>query len=278
MKYPLKNLFIILSWTILCGILGLIAAPYVDRRVEPLTIDPLLLAGMVIGLMLVGATMWYFLIKKTKIQIDDVFITLTAFVIADLAAHFGVGSSGNWIDNMLALLAVFLIVMSFYAYIVKQMQASWEGTKRYMWASNLFNVLFISAAACLIGSMAPPIAAVLIFAGAAVYDAVAVWKLGTMQVMAHAFLDKRIIPGVGFAKEEEGKFGILGGGDLFFLVFVPVAFFKSSPVMMFWLMGAEFVGLLALFAMSRKEKSYPALPYMFAPIVVVLMTLFVMTR
>ena len=278
LKYPLKNLFIILFWVVLCGVLGLVSAPYVGVRVEPLNVNPLILAGVVIGLMLVGAVMWYFLIKRTKIQIDDVFIPLTAFVIADLAAHFGVGGSGNWIDNTLALVAVFLIAMLFYAYIVKKMQESWEGTKKFMWASNLFNVVFISAVAGLIGAFAPPIAAVIIFLGAAIYDGVAVWKLGTMQVMANAFLEKRVIPGVGFAKDEEGKFGILGGGDLFFLVFVPVAFFKSSSTLMFCLMSAEFAGLLILFALSRKEKSYPALPYMFAPIIPVIVTLFVITR
>jgi presenilin-like A22 family membrane protease len=130
-------------------------------------------------------------------------------------------------------------------------------------------IVLITTIAAMLGSGLSPITVIIVLVAASIYDAWAVWKAKTMQKMAISFLKRSVIPGIAIAKKNaehlkiEKRFGILGGGDLFFLVLVPLSFYKTDVLMTYATMAGLFGGLVFLFFFAKKKAFYPALPFMF---------------
>jgi hypothetical protein len=265
MKHSFFLTLKILGWTAACGLLGFFVAPYVQSKVIVPTANPYLIAGVAIGMLLGSAVLWYFALFKWFKSPKSIDIAMSVAIglaferVCELL--FNIGKSGNWIDNLLAKMCVYIVVAATYYAMIKRMQYRWRWVVGLMWLNNLFMVVTIGLLAAMLGAMLSPFAAILIFIGASIYDAIAVWKIGSMQQMAMKFIRRRIIPGIGVTKQK-GKIGILGGGDLFFLVFVPVSFYKTSMTMMVSTMIGLYVGLVVLFFIARKKEFYPALPFM----------------
>ncbi|MCD4771119.1 hypothetical protein K8R30_01750 [archaeon] len=125
-----------------------------------------------------------------------------------------------------------------------------------------------------------------------IYDAWAVWKSGIMQKMAKFQMEEVKIFG-GFLvpsasdkvkkqikkirtkyknkkipksiknKKFKVSLAILGGGDVIFPIITAGVFMRAyfSIVPALFIIAGAFLGLLAIFLSSKKEKAYPAMPY-----------------
>jgi presenilin-like A22 family membrane protease len=147
-------------------------------------------------------------------------------------------------------------------------------------SSNFLFAIWFGLAAALFGLLFSPVAAVILLAVAAVYDAWAVWKSGHMQSMARGLMNLGIIPGFGVygAVKEGDAIGMLGGGDLLFLAIVPLAFLSSGSVLYATttLLGG-LAGLVYLMVWGDPKKSYPALPYQLAGVAAAISLTFIST-
>jgi presenilin-like A22 family membrane protease len=137
-------------------------------------------------------------------------------------------------------------------------------------------VIALGSAGAVIGWKFSPWIAMLILLAAAVYDAIAVWKLKTMQQMAENFVRLRAFPGFIVPKDEPEKVAMLGGGDTFFITLVAVSFFKTSVPMGVLAAAGMTIAVLLLFVFSEKGKSYPALPYIVAGLLASIATWLIM--
>jgi presenilin-like A22 family membrane protease len=124
-----------------------------------------------------------------------------------------------------------------------------------------------------------------------IYDAWAVWKSGVMQKMAKFQMEELkifggfLIPSVSKKVKEEIKkikqkykkkkiperlkkkkfkvnMAILGGGDVIFPIITSGVFMEAYGIIpaLFIIAGA-FLGLSSIFLISKKEKAYPAMPF-----------------
>lgn len=277
MKHPLKATLTILGWTLLCAVFALAIAPYMQSKAIVPTENPIYIAIAIIVMLGISSVAWYFILKRVKTPkvIEETLGVFNGLVVADLCYRFGwIGVSNRWIDNLLALAVVVLLVMSYYVALIWHMQKKWENVERWLWVSNLYMVVLISSIAAFLGAMVSPLTAIIVLVAASIYDAWAVWKSGTMQKMAINFMKRLVIPGIAVTRKNakhlkiEKRFGILGGGDLFFLVFVPLSFYKSDILTMYATMAGLFGGLVFLFFFAKKKAFYPALPFMFVGMLV----------
>jgi presenilin-like A22 family membrane protease len=257
---------LLLLWSFCAVIIGIGISPFIASKLPNIEASPIVITSVFIGLLLVSAVMWWFFMKKFEpATIDVIFSAGIALALGDLTMQI-IRHTINLPLIVLILLGGLLPMLFYLAYfnLVKKMQTSWEWTKRLTWVSNVFIILVLGFAGAAIGSKLSPWVMMGILFLAAIYDAWAVWKSGTMQKMATYFIDRRIIPGLAVPKQEEGKFALIGGGDILFIIAVAASFFKTSLPMVFisaaWMFGA----VVYLFVASRKEKFYPALPFIFA--------------
>lgn len=276
MKHPMIMNIKLLSWTVLFIIMGLLFAPQFAKSTGQLPVQGgKFVIGLLIGV-LIGAVFWWFAMKKLTIKsIDNIYITMLSVVLSRVIIDvfgfrslIGKGLSGIF---MVVMLYVFVVVAFIHSYksIIYTMRLSWKNTVEFAWESNLFVMTAIVGAAAIVANMMSPAWAIVLLFLVAIYDAVAVWKLGSMQKMAKFFMDRRLFPGIVVPyKHKKEKFALLGGGDVFFIVLVAASFWKTSTVMV-WLSAASMFGaVIALFLASEKNKFYPALPFIFGGVCV----------
>jgi presenilin-like A22 family membrane protease len=257
-----------------------------------------MLLAVLVGACLVGAGIWWLIIKfKNKVKIDAAMATAMMIVAGDVVGALG----GNLVERLFFGVGTGLA----YYWLAKEMQKSWENTKKYLVWSNMLFLIAIAGAGALLGKWLTPTWAVALLGVLAIYDGIAVWQSKHMQKFSTAFMDARVFPGFAVAKEwpprsevrrvtlkgnvvqltkkqkseleatykvleEEGKtgFGIIGGGDIFMMAVVSCAFFAVN-MMQGIVMAACLIGTLAmLFRWSSENKSYPALPYLFVGAIV----------
>ena len=185
------------------------------------------------------------------------FALSVGYFFAQVAGAFGV-TSVWWLIPIMAV-GVFS-----YVWTVLFMRKSWLLTRRLMPLSNLLMMGMMAWIGATLGAFTPPLAALIILAVLAVYDAISVWKTEHMQGWAKEFLKQRIVPGLAVAKRKPESWALLGGGDVFAIIFVAGSFWKSSP----WVSFVSFIGMsgavVLLFLASKKGRFYPALPFILA--------------
>jgi presenilin-like A22 family membrane protease len=270
MKHSLKLTLILLGWAAACGCFGLAIIPFMQSKVGVIpALNPWAIAGAMVAAMVGSGFLWYFFLRNVKKYLLFDVAVIYGLAITSVLHRIGLASGDLTMDTGIELAGVFFAVTTTYYLSIKNMQKGWATTRKWMWVSNLFTIVFIASVAALTGAILPPLAAILILVGMAVYDAWAVWGKKQMMVgLATGFIKQRIIPGIALAKEKEEEFAMLGNGDLFFMVLIPAAFFKSSMPMMYASMIGLFAAIIFLFTFSAKKKFYPALPFMLAGCVI----------
>jgi presenilin-like A22 family membrane protease len=266
MKHSVKQTIKLLAWMFAAIIIAILAAPRMQEKIIVPAANPWFIAGLAVGLMLAGALLWWFLMKKiTPASISIIWCMLLGYASSDIFERMvPFVSAHGWFVRFVILMTVYFCVAYGFYRLTKRMVESWEFTRKYLWVSNLLMITILGMIGAELGAIVSPLAAIIILFGAAIYDAWAVWKSGTMVKMAKYFMDIRVIPGIALAKKEEGEFAILGGGDIFFIALVSTAFYKSSISSMYITAAAMSLAVVALFAASQKKKFYPALPFIFA--------------
>jgi len=249
--------------------LGLALIPFTQTKVvQPPAIAPWLIAVVAITFLVVGAVVWYYVMKRVRVMtVEYAFAIMTAYAATDALRTLVLDHLPWWQQASISV-ASYLFFVYGYIKLVRKMQESWYWTLKLAWISNLYMIVFYAALGTLIGALIPPIAALLILIGAAIYDWVAVRKAGNMIFMANYFTKQRMFPGIVIPKEDPEKFAMLGGGDIFFIILVSTAFFKSNPIVMFTTAIGMTAAVIGLFVLSKKDKFYPALPYILSGCVI----------
>jgi len=208
----------------------------------------------------VGAVFWYLILKLKKKNI----VTLTYSFGMGLLFSSVVDALNIFTNAIMARLIVLVGMFAGYYWFIRFMQMSaWKDIQWKLQLNNFIMLVAMSFVAIQIGKSLKPSIAVLLFFVVAIYDALAVWKLGTMQDMARKFLDNFVIPGIAYAKKRKNTFAILGGGDIFFLLLVPAALASISTRLAIGSALGMFLAIVVLFYISQKKVFYPALPFMF---------------
>lgn len=275
MKHKLSITLRLLAWALFAVVLGLVLIPFAKQDAAALPdVNPWVLAGVVVGIIFAGALFWYFMMQKADVKVVEIlFAAAIGLALSSSTNRILVRqlTQNNWILGLYGGVAAMLFYLLF-MFVAKKMQQSWKNTRRLLPVSNVIMIVVIGFAGASVGSELPPLAAIGLLAVVAIYDAWAVWKSGTMTKMAMYFIEMRMIPGIAIAKKEKGKIALLGGGDILFIVAVAASFYKTDVFMM-WLAAAwMFSAVVYLFIVSEKGKMYPALPYIFAGVVMAYLT------
>jgi len=278
MKHPMKETTKIILWLIALVTVGLYAVPNV-LKVTPTTefVNPLLYIGVLVLAIGFGAVFWSLMMKKLKPENVDIVFSFAVGAITGRALFIFfpfLNNIGEWPSFIAKLL---IMVGGFYVFIklVRTMQKSWEYTKKYVWISNAWVNACIATAGAMIAVDIAPWMAILVLFIASCYDAWAVWKSKTMIKMANYFIGRRIFPGIAVPYRDKRKFAMLGGGDIFFIVLVAASFFRNDPLSMYITAATMTGATMVLFMMSTKDKFYPALPFIFAGLLVGIVLRFV---
>ena len=155
-----------------------------------------------------------------------------------------------------------------------------------IWLHNVLLILTLASLGAVFGAMFSPWTVILIIFVIAIYDFLAV-KFGYMQWMARKLSDAETLPAFfipykfanlkmslkgSFVKDifedrGEKQFSILGGGDIFFPLWLAATVWFASDSMMTLIMGAfSLLGIIATYFIHyfwMKGKATPALPAIF---------------
>jgi presenilin-like A22 family membrane protease len=277
MKHPIKETTKTVLWLIGMVLVGIYAVGNVLKVTPPSDfIDPKVYAIVLISAIGIGAVFWTIVMKKLKPEnVDHVFALAVGAITG--RALFILIPQLNAIGMWPAFIAKLIItVVSYFAFLrlVRTMQKSWPHAQKYAWVSTLWvNVAIATAATMIAVDVAPWVAIVVLFV-IAIYDAWAVWKSKTMIKMAQYFMKRRIFPGIAVPYKDKQKFALLGGGDVFFIVFVATSFFRNDPLTTYVTAATMTVATALLFLVSSKDRFYPALPFIFAGLLVGLLIRF----
>jgi len=228
-------------------------------------ISPGILIGLIIGIVIGSAIAWWYLLKHFKPKNVDwlMGIVIAASVMRVCTLFIPFMDEVSW-TAFIVRAAVTMFFLFGFIYVLRKMQQSWSETLRWYFVVNFLMVFAIATTSIYVGLMMRPWVAAVILLVLAIYDAIAVWKLGSMVQLAQFFMERRIVPAIAIPyKEEEGRFALLGGGDVFAMIFVSVSFWKVDQLAMYCVGIGSFSALVLLLFFSQKKKFYPALPFMF---------------
>lgn len=272
MKHPIYLTLPILGWLIAAVLIGIYAAPFAhESTLNAVSINPFIYIGIILALIVGGAVAWVLMMNHARPKyVDLAFAIGIGLVLTNAAVQFLPEIFDGTLFTQFAArwIMVFSITFIFLS-IIKAMQESWENVLKLSPASNIIIIIVTSVSATLIGTGFSPLIAILLLIGAAIYDAIAVWKTKSMIFMATYLTERRILPGIAVPyPENEGKFALLGGGDIFFIVLVATSFHAVSTLFMY-VTAATMVGaVVLLFFTSKKDTYYPALPFILAGAIV----------
>jgi presenilin-like A22 family membrane protease len=255
MKHDTLTTLKLLAWSFCTVVLGIFLVPLIQQNGVKI---PAMEIGMVlplVGVVLLGAFGWWAIIKYNRLSIAGLYSGFTGVVMFDVVLRF----SPWWYAMLIGVLGG--LTQLFIARAIRN--SDWVEKGKFVPYSNILQSLLLLCVGALLASAFSPIAAFAFLALVAVYDAVAVWKLKTMQKMALSFIEQGVLPGFAVAKEKKDDWALIGGGDIFFIIAVAGSLYKTVgfvPVLI--VAGGMMAALVALFAWSTKGKSYPALPYL----------------
>lgn len=284
MKHPNKITYEMIAWLVGAVFATLFALPFATKNaVQIPDISQISLVGTIIGSVLFGAVMWFFIMRNiSAAKVRYVFTATMALIGVRVLATFFNTLSWFVAIPMGVVLWALLYKLSDLMVNIKERypDRDWkwrlEVYRVLGFANNLFYVFVLPVVGVIYGKMLEPWSAMVIFTAVALYDAWAVWKSGTMVKMAKFFLkDVGVFPGfvIPYAskskkKDEEIALGFLGGGDIFFMSLVPMAFIATSSIIAYSVLGGIFLSIVGIFLFSSKDKSYPAIPFMWVGAVI----------
>jgi presenilin-like A22 family membrane protease len=246
----------ILLWTIISIAFGWWILPMVKESIKiPEGVDIWFVGLFLLIGLAIGTIAWMFILKRWRtygIYIFGISIGLASFELTIKAFK---------VDAFPATLLSVAMAL-FYIRTVMFMRLKWINVLRLYWVANICMMVAIIFGATVGAWRLSPLVAMCLLGLAAVYDAIAVWKTEHMQDMAIKLRDDLTLPGIIVPyKAIENKMAILGGGDIFFVVLVGGSFLKTSQLTAAIVTISMTLSIIVLFLMSKKDKFYPALPF-----------------
>lgn len=265
-------------WTFAAVVLSIFMLPFISVKTASLEVNPWLLAAMMIIIILGSAAAIILVMTKWKVMnpifkkaLAGIGICIYGFAVGNglLQALQGLRIISNIGDVravaievagiLTALLMVYLIHKKFKLPVVLRI-------------NNVLMVCLLSYAGAEFATKLSLFTAMTLLCAVAVYDAIAVWKLGTMQQMAQGLAESGIIPGIGIPhidKKGKPQARLLGGGDVLFICMLTCVLLLKAPqaVAIGGFLGM-FLGLMGLLFGAKKDVAYPAIPFILAGLVV----------
>ena len=265
MKHPWKITSSIFLWLITSVILAIWAAPYaVDTlAIGRATMRPVVWIITVVVLILLGALMWTFMIKKANPKTIDVTFAVGLGLVASRGITIFFPELNTGMYGLLSRFILMTLFASMFMGMLLLMRKNWAWSIRLSPVSNLFMIWTTVIAATIIAVDVPGWVTLVILGLAAIYDAWAVWKSKTMIHMAKFFIKRRILPGIAIPYKNKEEFALLGGGDVFFVVLVSISFYQTSVIYTLTIASGMILAIAGLFLFSKKDTFYPALPFIF---------------
>jgi presenilin-like A22 family membrane protease len=267
MKHTKFETIILLAWLLVSIVIGLSFA----RIAEPISFGGfggedggLSIIIIAIAVILLGTLMWMTMLKLKPKHVPLIFSFGMGALYGSLLGDFLIPTQNIFARGAM----LFGSWVAYYIIIRKIRNTKWAETKRWIHLNNLIMICGIGFVAAQFAATLKPWVAILFFALVAIYDAIAVWKLKSMQKMAIGLIDLGIIPGIAVGKRTKKQgYALLGGGDIFFLVVVAGSMVRYSPGMAITTAIGIFTSIVLLFVNSQRKKFYPALPFMFVGMV-----------
>jgi len=256
MKHDFKTTSILLIWTIASIVFGISLVPLMSSVALPGQVSGWELAGMMIISVAIGTLVWFGILKFANKYTEIVMGVALGLMWSSLIGALG----GSVWRRLLAYFAA----MIGYICCIKLIQRDWKNAWWTAELANMYVVIAIAAAGASFAGRLAPWIAITLLGVIALYDAVAVWKTKHMQDFAMKFIEKGIVPGIGVPKKKKGKWALLGGGDIFFIVVVAGSFAKTSWPAVWISAFCMTSAVILLFAFSSPKKFYPAIPFIFA--------------
>jgi hypothetical protein len=147
----------------------------------------------------------------------------------------------------------------------------WAIRKSMWWGTTLrvntvLMLLVFGSAAAMISQYLTVLWAVALLAGIAIYDAVAVWMVQSMQKMVKDLKRIGFLPAITLPRGKKDEIALLGGGDVVFIAVIAIVFARDTQFGAAVTTGM-LASVIALFFAAEKGKSYPAIPFIFAGMV-----------
>ncbi|MBR9700384.1 hypothetical protein GOV11_00795 [Candidatus Woesearchaeota archaeon] len=271
MKHTIRETTELMAWILTAVIFGMLVIPIAQPIIPPMAGGDVSLqwqvVAVIVGAILFGAVLVTYLIRKRLFKgpwVRSIFSLSVAFILTDLATWSGV------VTNTTGRIFVYLIAFWGFLFVSTRI-ADKKAIPLNVRTSNIFILLTLGTVGASLAKTLTPLYALLLFSVVAVYDYIAVFKIGTMQEMAIGIISSGILPGLAVPKKAgKGKkkkslynFAFIGGGDIFFFVLVAGSFFLQDPGLGISIGTGMFLALTGLFVAGDKKKSYPALPYMY---------------
>lgn len=261
MKHKFMDTLQLLMWCVTCIFIGILLAGPLEKLQPSASseVNPYVLAAVIVGFILLGAVFWTYAMKRFQPKwIDAGFALVVSYAVVD--ALYRLVLTETILYRVFALVP-FTVIFLTIIYGAKMMRKSWKSAFVLMPFINSIMIVFFAIVAARIGNMLTPLVALLALGGAAVYDMWAVWRSKKMIKMANYFVERRIFPMIAVPTAKEGRFALLGGGDLFFIIIVAVSFMKTSPFISALTTIGMTASVVGLFLFAKKGRMYPALPY-----------------
>lgn len=254
MKHELKYTTYLVCLTAIAGLLAFFLTPYaVVDNLEMAQANP----WVVLGVVVVSMTLGTFAFLKLQKNFEKWFDAIMIFLLTDATLMFT-----NMFIETTAIQSAIQFAITFtilYWGLLKPMQ---KDDENIMWAAHFWNFFILFAFVGIglkLGLLLPLWASITFLAVAAIYDWWAVYKTKHMVSLAKGFVNRRLVPGF-FLRKRSGKFALLGGGDIFFIVMLTAGLHTISATMAAFGLTGMLIGLIVLFAISSEKKFYPAIP------------------
>ena len=223
----------------------------------------------------IGTLVLLFFAKKKKQNWWRIWFLVAAWMTITVSLQALFGSDSFWLSALAAILAL------------------WKVYKPNMIVHNLTEIFVYTGIVLIFVPMFSVLSMFIVLILVSIYDAYAVWKSKHMITLAKFTRDSNLFPGFTLRNKQEdvekiaikassvvssntskGKVGILGGGDVVFPLLFSGAIFVNllkkgmslNVAFLFALIVSLFaaLGLFLLFYFSKKDKFYPAMPFLSA--------------
>lgn len=156
---------------------------------------------------------------------------------------------GAWMRAGIALVVAFLLTW-------------WKVVRQHLIVHNVTEVFLYGGLAAVFVPFLTVSTVVLLLLAISVYDMIAVWKTKHMVKMAQFQTTLKVFAGL-MIRTKGGKTAVLGGGDIGFPLLLSGVALKSLGFVSALIVSVWFaIGLFGLLLLSKKNRFYPAMPFL----------------
>ncbi len=209
-------------------------------------------------------------------QVEEEFSYLPLIIAIVIATAFALilinlGAQKLW-KAWFFIATLYLLTIAFaaffqqiYALILALIFVLWRTFRLSIISHNIVELFVYSGIPAIFAPILSITAAIILLILISGYDMIAVWKTKHMVKLAKFQTESKVFAGLLIPYNKGKKAAILGGGDVGFpMLFAGVVFLKYGWLASIITIIFTAIGLLLLLLLSKKNKFYPAMPFISA--------------